>query len=56
MDMDTLKGALEESMDVLRTSVHDEMQNIHLELVRQFHIQEHGFAAMLQQLDLRFER
>ena len=56
MDMELLKGALDESMDILRASVHDEMQNIHLELVRQFHIQEHGFAAMLQQLDLRFER
>lgn len=54
--MDLFKGALEESMEVLRASVHDEMQNVHLELVRQFHIQEHGFAAMLQQLDLRFER
>ena len=47
---------LDESMDGLRASVHDEMQNIHLELVRQFHIQEHGFAQMLQQLDMRFER
>jgi protein NEDD1 len=56
MDMELLKGALDESMDILRASVHDEMQNIHLELVRQFHIQEHGFAAMLQQLDLRIER
>jgi hypothetical protein len=43
-------------MEVLRASVHDEMQNMHLELVRQFHIQEHGFAKMLEQLDLRFER
>jgi hypothetical protein len=53
---DTIRNALDESMEVLRASVHDEMQNMHLELVRQFHIQEHGFAKMLEQLDMRFER
>lgn len=53
---ETIRSALDESMEVLRASVHDEMQNMHLELVRQFHIQEHGFAKMLEQLDLRFER
>lgn len=54
--VDTIRSVVDESMEVLRASVHDEMQNIHLELVRQFHIQEHGFAQMLDQLDIRFER
>ena len=53
---ETIRSVLDESMEALRASVHDEMQNIHLELVRQFHIQEHGFAKMLEQLDMRFER
>ena len=53
---DQLRTILNECMESFRESVHEEMQNIHLELVRQFHIQESGFGAMLQQLDERFER
>ena len=54
--MDLMRSVITECMSAFRSSVHEEMQNIHLELVRQFHIQESGMGAMLEQLDARFER
>eukprot|EP00899_Mesostigma_viride_P003484 jgi/Mesvir1/13136/Mv06107-RA.1 len=43
-----VRHAVDESLGSFRKSVHDEIQNLHLELLRQFHIQQTDIAAMVE--------
>ena len=55
-----VQRGLEESLGAVQRAIHEEVQNLHLELLRQFHIQQVGdllisrVSVLIQSLVLRF--
>ncbi|KAJ7558002.1 hypothetical protein O6H91_04G020800 [Diphasiastrum complanatum] len=45
-----VQRALEESLGSVRKAIHEDVQNLHLDLLRQFHIQQTEMAAMMENL------
>eukprot|EP00164_Ancoracysta_twista_P002699 GFYU01003593.1.p1 GENE.GFYU01003593.1~~GFYU01003593.1.p1 ORF type:complete len:817 (-),score=223.66 GFYU01003593.1:113-2563(-) len=43
-----LRNIIEESLSSFHKSIHEEVQNLHLELLRQFHLQQTQFESMLE--------
>lgn len=42
-----VQRGLEESLGAVQRSIHEEVQNLHLELLRQFHIQQMEMGSMM---------
>ncbi|KAK3269991.1 hypothetical protein CYMTET_21588, partial [Cymbomonas tetramitiformis] len=50
MQMQMFQRMLDDSLGALRAGLHEEIQNLHLELLRQFHLQSQETAEMVEEL------
>ena len=53
--LDLIRNAVEESVNSLRDSLHHEIQNLHVDLVRQFEIQQQQLVAILAAMRMQQE-
>ncbi|WCJ19717.1 Protein NEDD1 [Euphorbia peplus] len=42
------QGTLEETLDSFQKSIHEDMRNLHIEILRQFHMQEMQFSGVMK--------